>query len=134
MSVTNTWNQQINIPNVNESFSEILQQVCQNLHYILLGDDDKDVVNTNITITYKIEKKKKIKRNKLKNLGKYQKIKQNETNKQCSICLDNFHKGKYKRKMPNCNHEFHKTCIDNWLYQDQHYRCPICRTYQGIIE
>lgn len=127
------WNQYINTPDVSESFPEILSQVCQNLHHILINDveEDTDIENTHIVITYRIERKKKTKRNKLKNLGKYHKIQSNETHKTCPICLDTFKSGKYKRKMPKCSHEFHKSCIDKWLYNDKHFRCPICRTFQG---
>ena len=130
MSITNIWNQQINTEDIAESFPDILKQVCQNLQYILLNEDRTDIETTSIIITYKIEQKVSSKRNKLKSLGKYKKIKKDETNKQCSICLDHFQCGKYKRKMPNCSHEFHKTCIDRWLYKDQKLTCPICRCCQ----
>lgn len=129
---TNIWNQYINTPSVDESLPEILNQSNRMLYNILTSEENEsDIENTSIIITYRIEKKKKNKRNKLKNLGKYCKIKTNETNKICSICLDNFECGKYKRQMPKCSHEFHKSCIDTWLYKDQNFRCPICRTYQG---
>ena len=129
-SIKNIWNQHISTPDVSESFPEILKQVCQNLQYILLNEERGDIENTNIIITYKIEHKIKSKRSKLKNLGKYKKIKKDETHKICSICLDNFQCGKYKRKMPNCRHEFHKICIDRWLYKDANLTCPICRSSQ----
>ena len=126
------WANEIQTQNMNESFPTILQQVCNNLQHILLENDDyNDIEYTNICITYKIKKKKKSKRMKLQNLGSYQKIKTSEIHKTCSICLDNFKEGKFKRKMPKCIHEFHKTCIDHWLYKDIKYSCPVCRTFQG---
>lgn len=129
-SIKNIWNQHISTSDVPESFPEILTQVCRNLQYILLNEERTDIENTNIVITYKVEHKIKPKRSKLKKLGKYKKIKASETDKICSICLDNFKCGKYKRKMPNCTHEFHKTCIDKWLYKDVKFSCPICRSCQ----
>jgi hypothetical protein len=132
MSTTDIWNHQINTEDLNTSFPEILQQVCNNLHYVLLNDHNKDIENTHIHITYKIHRKKKSKRNKLKNLPKYKKIKKTEENKTCAICLSNFQENKYKRNMPNCCHEFHKKCIDHWLYQDNKFSCPVCRTFQGF--
>ena len=137
MSNTNTtvYVNHINTSDISESFPEILAQVCENLRYILVENDDiertkSDIENTHIVITYKIEQKRKSKRRKLKHLGKYTKIKKNEENKMCSICLNNFEIGRYKRKMPNCRHEFHKTCIDHWLYKDKNVSCPICRKSQ----
>lgn len=55
---------------------------------------------------------------------KYQKIKET-TEDECSICKANYKKGEYKRKL-NCNHEFHKKCIDKWL--KNRLDCPLCRT------
>ena len=126
--IKNSWTTHINTPDVSDAFPNILTQVCQNLQYILLSEEPDDIENTTIVITYKIEQKIKSKRSKLKTLGKYQKIKKDEINKTCSICLDKFVCGKYKRKMPSCTHEFHKTCIDKWLYKK--LNCPICRSIQ----
>ena len=43
----------------------------------------------------------------------------------CSICLSEFRSGDILKRIPNCNHEFHKACIEQWLYQ--HTSCPMCR-------
>lgn len=126
--IKNTWTTHINTPDVSDTFPDILSQVCQNLQYILLNEGRNDIESTNIVITYKVSQKVKTKRNKMRSLGKYKKIKKDEVNKTCSICLDKFECGKYKRKMPNCTHEFHKKCIDRWLYKN--FSCPICRTCQ----
>ena len=41
----------------------------------------------------------------------------------CSICLNEIENNdEYKT---NCNHTFHKKCIDKW-FQKSH-RCPLCR-------
>ena len=63
--------------------------------------------------------------------GRFLNIRENESHKQCAICHDKFEKGKYKRKMPKCIHEFHKKCIDEWLYKDKQQTCPLCRKKQG---
>lgn len=135
MILKDIWQQEIKTHDISESFPSILQQINQSLYTILLCEDDinTDIEHTSIKITYKIEKKKKNKRKKLKHLGKYKKIKIDEQHKECPICLENFKKGYFKRKMPKCKHEFHKGCIDKWLYQDKNYCCPICRTFQGNI-
>jgi hypothetical protein len=65
----------------------------------------------------------------IKKLGKYKKIK--ECNKDilelsCSICIENFKLNEYYRKL-NCNHYFHKRCIDRWIKKDKN-ECPMCRS------
>ena len=139
MSNTNTsiYVNHINTEDISDSFPDIINQVCTNLQYILVDNADieqnkADIENTHIVITYKIEQKVKSKRRKLKNLGKYEKIKKEEEHKTCSICLNDFECGKYKRKMPNCDHEFHKKCVDRWLYKDINLSCPMCRTSQKL--
>jgi hypothetical protein len=64
--------------------------------------------------------------NKLK-ISKYFRCKQKF---QCIICLDNVKKTEYIRKL-ECNHEYHKKCIDNWMYSlyknGDVINCPLCR-------
>ncbi|KAI3753945.1 hypothetical protein L2E82_26010 [Cichorium intybus] len=48
----------------------------------------------------------------------------NNTN--CAICLQDFENEEEGRKLPNCRHEFHLECIDEWLIRQG--SCPICRT------
>ena len=43
----------------------------------------------------------------------------------CYICLDDFKEENIIRQI-NCNHIFHKTCIDPWLLNES-YKCPVCR-------
>lgn len=42
----------------------------------------------------------------------------------CSICLEPLKLGFFKRTL-ECRHTFHKTCIDNWLTENN--SCPYCR-------
>jgi hypothetical protein len=43
----------------------------------------------------------------------------------CSICRSNFVENEICRKITNCNHYFHQTCVDSWLVRNQ--TCPMCR-------
>ncbi|KAH7548079.1 hypothetical protein JRO89_XS14G0063700 [Xanthoceras sorbifolium] len=43
----------------------------------------------------------------------------------CSICLREFEDGDDVRVLPECKHEYHVHCIDEWLCS--HSTCPICR-------
>ena len=44
----------------------------------------------------------------------------------CTICQDHMISGELVRKLSTCEHEFHRSCIDNWLLQRSVY-CPTCR-------
>ena len=54
----------------------------------------------------------------------------NETNTEeeimCTICRNNINQNEVIRKINNCNHFFHISCIDQWC--EDHNQCPICRT------
>jgi hypothetical protein len=56
----------------------------------------------------------------------YKKIKIGDEliNEQCSICLEKFQEGEYKREL-NCSHTYHKKCIDKWIKHE--FNCPECR-------
>lgn len=43
---------------------------------------------------------------------------------ECSVCVQEYKIGEYKRKLA-CGHEYHKKCIDKWLKDC--LTCPICR-------
>lgn len=49
----------------------------------------------------------------------------NECEKTCSICLNEMKQTDKLRKMRDCEHIFHKDCIDNWLLIKSN--CPYCR-------
>lgn len=42
----------------------------------------------------------------------------------CAICLTNFARRDRIRRLPNCKHEFHRPCIDQWLLRMP--SCPLC--------
>ena len=72
--------------------------------------------------------------NKIKNLPEWYKkynytnniIKDEDSNKNkvCCICLDNF-ENPTSIKVLECNHIFHRNCINSWLKNKTN--CPICR-------
>ncbi|KAK6931239.1 Zinc finger, RING-type [Dillenia turbinata] len=47
-----------------------------------------------------------------------------ESDCECSICLENFVVGEEVKELP-CKHRFHCECIDKWL--GIHGNCPVCR-------
>ena len=58
-------------------------------------------------------------------IGKYEKVKKEDLDKECSICIEGFQEKEFKRAIPECKHCFHKKCIDKWLKKNP--SCPICR-------
>jgi hypothetical protein len=50
----------------------------------------------------------------------------------CSVCMEEFTETALVRRM-QCNHVFHKKCIDKWLLE-YNYKCPMCRTECGKYE
>lgn len=44
---------------------------------------------------------------------------------ECTVCLNDFKEKELVRKL-DCQHEFHKKCIDKWLLQGN-MCCPLCR-------
>ena len=48
----------------------------------------------------------------------------------CSICFETI--GNYDKKSLNCNHSFHRNCINTWLIERD--TCPLCRASQTTRE
>ena len=42
----------------------------------------------------------------------------------CAICMENVKKNGKQTAMLDCNHFYHKPCIDNWLNNKN--ICPLC--------
>lgn len=53
-----------------------------------------------------------------------------KTTLQCTICLETIQTNEFVRQL-SCTHQFHKRCIDKWLYvnynSSQQCKCPLCR-------
>ena len=43
----------------------------------------------------------------------------------CSICQENYILNDETREIDNCEHAFHRNCIDEWFRT--HNNCPVCR-------
>jgi len=73
---------------------------------------------------------KKLKVTKYKRVKNYVRDEnRNKIQEKCLICLEEFQRQDKNRILP-CDHNFHKTCIDEMLTKYS-YKCPICRTEAG---
>ncbi|KAG6399341.1 hypothetical protein SASPL_140817 [Salvia splendens] len=45
----------------------------------------------------------------------------------CAVCLYEFDGEDEIRRLVNCRHIFHRSCLDRWMDHDQK-TCPLCRT------
>ncbi|KAJ0615972.1 putative transcription factor C2H2 family [Helianthus annuus] len=45
----------------------------------------------------------------------------------CAVCLYEFDASDEIRRLTNCRHIFHMSCLDRWMDHDQK-TCPLCRT------
>ncbi|XP_011017941.1 PREDICTED: E3 ubiquitin ligase BIG BROTHER-related-like isoform X2 [Populus euphratica] len=61
----------------------------------------------------------------LKNHKKLDRVKGNDEDEQCYICLAEYEEGDKIRVLP-CHHEYHMVCVDKWL-KEIHGVCPLCR-------
>jgi len=128
--------QTIDTDNLSGDYTKILESVCNTLYNFLMNQNLNDILefsnNANMTITYKIKKFDLKKKEKLKYLKKYRRIKINDPlindHTKCDICLNTYQIGEYKRILHYCNHVFHRKCIDKWLYMSKNMECPLCRT------
>lgn len=48
----------------------------------------------------------------------------------CTICLAEYLPKETLRSIPECNHYFHATCIDEWLRMNS--TCPLCRNTPSV--
>ncbi|KAH6769019.1 brassinosteroid-responsive RING-H2 [Perilla frutescens var. frutescens] len=44
----------------------------------------------------------------------------------CAVCLHDFVADDEIRRLTNCRHIFHRSCVDRWMDHDQK-TCPLCR-------
>jgi Ring finger domain len=56
----------------------------------------------------------------------------NETGRTCIICRDEMTSGADCKRLPVCTHTFHKSCLREWLVQQQ--SCPTCRADIAAME
>lgn len=103
----------------------IIRDVSQNSISINL---DSTVENTSFVSFVKelisnIRKKERIKKELLKNQPYV--FTRDMKAQECTICLNDFKAKQHIRKL-DCEHEFHKRCIDRWLLKGNAC-CPMCR-------
>lgn len=55
----------------------------------------------------------------------FRKGEQQNSSRDCAVCLNEFQEEERIRMLPNCLHLFHIDCIDTWL--QTHANCPLCR-------
>ncbi|KAF5281105.1 hypothetical protein FQR65_LT02971 [Abscondita terminalis] len=51
--------------------------------------------------------------------------KPNDLKEKCIVCMYNYQENEELRIL-QCNHKFHRKCVDEWLVTS--YLCPVCRT------
>jgi hypothetical protein len=130
--------QLIDSENLIADYDFILSNVNDILYNLLTGEDihritnndNRGYVRINIKVTPK-KKKKKLMKELLSHLPKYQKIKEEDDlitqQSCCAICTNKYKKGEYKRVLP-CGHCYHKKCIDKWFMCNKKMSCALCRT------
>ena len=103
-------------------------QIDEEHEYILPdNDDESSIALLEVVTLFGNDKNLVFNTNKnLKHL-KLKKVKENDILLEtvCSICLDNYKKNEFYRVL-DCNHTFHKKCVDRWFKKD-HLNCPMCR-------
>ncbi|KAM7491427.1 hypothetical protein LguiA_034348 [Lonicera macranthoides] len=45
----------------------------------------------------------------------------------CAVCLYEFDSSDEIRRLTNCRHVFHRSCLDRWMDHDRN-TCPLCRS------
>ncbi|XP_058106742.1 brassinosteroid-responsive RING protein 1-like [Magnolia sinica] len=57
----------------------------------------------------------------------YEDLRGDSMSDSCAVCLYEFEGREEIRRLTNCRHIFHRTCLDRWMDLDQK-TCPLCRT------
>ena len=100
-----------------DNFIKSLMRICDLDYVICYMCNDKHVKN-------------KVIKNNFPYIKNY--FKSKIDNLECYICYNNIYTNEYVREL-NCNHSFHKKCIDKWLIKclqstsSQTPCCPMCR-------
>jgi len=67
-------------------------------------------------------------------LPPYKRVCENTKGTICPICQDEMEENEYYRKLCQCEHCFHKKCVDEWFYKSASYSCPVCRKNPMSLE
>tara|TARA_B100001996_G_C18622511_1_gene578315 strand:+ start:93 stop:467 length:375 start_codon:yes stop_codon:yes gene_type:complete len=60
-----------------------------------------------------------------KMINKYNIVTKDDEKYSCTFCFRKFLKNQHKTKLP-CNHVFHRTCVNEFVFKLNMYECPIC--------
>ena len=110
----------------NQTLIDTLKTYSKESNLVLSIDLTTDNTESlNVNVFKKMKKSEFIK----KELPKYKKVKLEDIDDSCCICLENYTVNTYKREL-HCKHHFHKKCIDKWLTKcdDEMIHCPMCRS------
>lgn len=112
-----------------------------NIMVSIFFQDDReggDIVydNTNQIIDLLLSQLVRLRNRQLyKRIGPYRKIRRDsemiQNCEKCSICLEEYVPNMYYRKL-QCDHIFHKKCVDKWFKKAGHFKCPICRNEHKV--
>ena len=118
--------------NIFNTIEEMITEINSNINILNINSEDNNFLE--FDIQFEIIDNKNEYNNYFRSyneinqkLNKPLKIKKNDNilSEQCFICMENYKYLQYKRILPNCNHCYHKKCIDKWLKKKA--SCPICR-------
>ncbi|CAN8272836.1 unnamed protein product [Cochlearia groenlandica] len=46
----------------------------------------------------------------------------------CAVCINEFESEDEIRRLKNCQHIYHRICLDHWIIGYSQMTCPLCRT------
>ena len=101
-------------------------QINEEHDYDIDYDDLQALVFLDVTTRFaspSSDNLKNLRKIKIKSI-KHKKVKESKDT-ECSICLDTIKVGEFEKNL-ECNHTFHKKCIDRWFKKDND-SCPMCR-------
>ena len=102
----------------NNKISKVFsKQVFQNTHLIEQFDDYESYIVECIKNTFHVLKMQHA-------LGKSSRVKDNDSF--CIFCNESMKQNEFKRVL-SCGHEYHKKCIDKWIFKYYSSFCPCCK-------
>ncbi|EXC02144.1 Uncharacterized RING finger protein [Morus notabilis] len=100
----------------------------QRLNYLLVLDDESPFVVPVPMHVITSHIKKKLPILEFGQLDHQQEVMEDKlVVKYCTICLECLERRDEVRKLFNCDHVFHKECLDCWVDEGQ-VTCPLCRS------
>lgn len=93
----------------------------------LLGRQNADIDIEDIHIVFGVDNQPTLSGLRIEDLNQNTTliIYESQTNEICTICRNTFNNQEICRKINNCSHYFHQSCVDSWLVRN--HTCPMCR-------